>query len=482
MSGPGVTVSGGGSAAVDTPAMQAAAGRLSVLHDAVALLGSRIGGCLADPAWSGADRSPAVAALERAEATARALARDVQEAERGLRVAADRYGAVEQAVASAQQAAWAGGAALAGATTRIGVQLLGPGFLVLPASAATVLAGTALTTAVVHELLTTGRIDPQVDPAVLGTLRRALSSSDDLERGLLLQEAPGDLVHDDPDAASGTAATARALGGVLPADGRPVAVDVSELPGAVDGPGSLGGLGDRTPEVDPGGTQLRLERYPMAGGRSRWIVYVCGTITFSPDSGSEPFDLGSDVRGVGGERTDSERALASAMRAAGVRPDDPVLLVGHSQGALDAVRLTQHGGFDVQGVVTLGGPTGQLVLPDDVPELSVEHDEDVVPILGGAAATGGAGLHRLLVRRTLYAGGPPPGPPLVPFAAGAAPHALTEYRRTLALTDESPDPRIVAFERGIRPFLDARGGRIVLVRADRVRPPRDRQGDGGGDR
>ena len=38
----------------------------------------------------------------------------------------------------------------------------------------------------------------------------------------------------------------------------------------------------------------------MTGGGSRWIVYVCGTITFSPESGREPFDLRSDVTGVAG--------------------------------------------------------------------------------------------------------------------------------------------------------------------------------------
>ena len=153
------------------------------------------------------------------------------------------------------------------------------------------------------------------------------------------------------------------------------------------------------------------------------------------------------------------------MRAAGVRPDDPVLLVGHSQGALDAVRLAQRGGFDVRGVVTLGGPTGQLVLPDDVPELSVEHEEDPVPSLAGLPATGAAGLHRLVVRRSLYGGGAPPGPPVLPFGAGAQPHALTAYRETLALADESPDPRLRAFKDDIRPFLAARDGRIVLVRS-----------------
>ncbi|HET6826223.1 MAG TPA: hypothetical protein VFH64_09890 [Amnibacterium sp.] len=475
MSAPGVTVTGGGSVAVDTPAMQSAARRLDALRDRLEALRRRIEGCLGDPSWLGvaAGRSD----LEAAADHARWADRELVETGAGLRTAAERYGAVEHTIAALQQGAWAGAAALAGAATRVGVTVAGPGFALLPIAAGGSVLGVAALGTGVRELVTTGRIDPQVDPAVLGELRRALSSSDDLLRGFTLSEQTADLLHDDPDSRYGTAWTAAALAGLLPATDPSIRLRTAQLPGGVEGPGTLAELGARTPEAEPGGAQLRLERYPMSDGRSRWIVYVCGTITFSPEPGPEPFDLRSDVVGVDGRRSDSERAVAAAMQRAGVGSADPVLLVGHSQGALDAVRLARRGTFDVQGVVTLGGPTGQLVVPEDVPELSVEHDEDVVPALGGLAATGAGGLHRLVVRRSLYGGGPPPGPPLVPFAAGAKPHALTAYRETLALADASPDPRIAAFERRLRPFLTASGGRIVLVRADRpVRPARDRRG------
>ncbi|HEV7622681.1 MAG TPA: hypothetical protein VGO26_00980 [Amnibacterium sp.] len=481
MSAPGVSIAGGGSIAVDTLAMQAAARRLDALADRLAPLRGRIEGCLADPDWSGlpAARDAVAEAADRA----RSVAAELAEATAGLRTAADRYGAVEHAIAAAQQAAWAGGAALAGAVTRIGSTLAGPGFVLVAMTAGGILLGAAALGTTARELVTTGRIDPQVDPAVLADLRRALSSSDDLVRGFSLTERPTDVARNDPDSPYGTAGTAAALAGLLPAGDRSIALAPSVLPGTVSGPGSLTELGERTPEVEPGGTQLRIERYPMPGGRSRWIVYLCGTITFSLAAGPEPFDLRSDVVGVGGRPSDSERALVAGMREAGVGRDEPVLLVGHSQGALDAVRLAQRGRFDVRGVVTLGGPTGQLVVPGHVPELSVEHDEDVVPVLGGLAATGAAGLHRVVVRRSLYGGGPPPGPLLVPFGAGAQPHALTAYRETLALAAGSPDPRIVAFERDVRPFLTASDGRIVLVRADRwVRPPGGRPGAAAGAR
>jgi pimeloyl-ACP methyl ester carboxylesterase len=162
------------------------------------------------------------------------------------------------------------------------------------------------------------------------------------------------------------------------------------------------------------------------------------------------------------------------MRAAGVRPDDAVLLVGHSQGALDAVRIAQHGGQRVAGVVTLGGPTGQLVLPADVPVLAVEHEEDPVPALGGAVAGGAAGLTRVVIRRRLYDHATPPP------ATGVPSHALETYAETLHLADRAPEPRLTVFRRRIAPFL-AGTGSVALYRAERTAPAtpsRDRRAAG----
>ena len=190
MSAPGITVSGGGSSAVDTPAMQAASVRLDDLGQRLAALAAELEACLADAAWRDGALQGARGALERATDLVRSLRPEVDAAAAGLRTAAARYGAAEQTVAGVQQAAWAQGAAVVGAVTRLGVTLTGPGFLLVSASAAGVLLGAAAAGTVARELLTTGRIDPQVDPAVLADLRLALSSSDDLLRGLDLGERP----------------------------------------------------------------------------------------------------------------------------------------------------------------------------------------------------------------------------------------------------------------------------------------------------
>jgi pimeloyl-ACP methyl ester carboxylesterase len=244
-------------------------------------------------------------------------------------------------------------------------------------------------------------------------------------------------------------------------------------------PAGVTELVDRLPDGhDPAG-QVRIERYDGADG-TRWIVYIAGTVTFARDSGDEPFDLASDVLGVAHRPGDSERAVLQAMRSAGIADDEPVLLVGHSQGALDAVRVAEDGGYAVGGVVQLGGPTGQIALPDDVPVLAVEHDEDLVAVLGGTAAPGSAGLRRLVVRRSLPDGGF--GVPTSAATAEFPAHDLGAYRRTLVAAEASGDERVLAFTHRIGGFLEGEQGTATRWRARRVSPEPVPTAAGGADR
>ncbi|MDQ1531660.1 MAG: hypothetical protein QOE37_1765, partial [Microbacteriaceae bacterium] len=357
---------------------------------------------------------------------------------------------------------------------RFATEVLGPAAPAAALAGGAVLSLDLLGLAVAHSVLTTGRVEPQIDPAVLAGVRVALSSSDDLLRGFALRERPADLAVDDPAAPYGTQSIAATAAGLLPVPAAELAVAMSEARRSAP-PRSLAELADRVPESKAGEPQIRIEAYPDGFGGRRWLVCVTGTVTFAPDPGLEPFDLRSDLLGIADRPTDSTAAVLGALRRAGIRPTDPVLLVGHSQGALDVTRIAASGTYAVAGVVTLGGPTGQIPLPSTVPVLAVEHAEDPVPILGGLAASGSAGLARLVLRRRLYAGEPAPGSALVPFSAGASPHAVPAYRRTLALADHLHDARIAAFERRIAPFLSGPPGTARLVRVDRrVRQRPDR--------
>jgi hypothetical protein len=109
------------------------------------------------------------------------------------------------------------------------------------------------------------------------------------------------------------------------------------------------------------------------------------------------------------------------------------------------------------------------VLPADVPVLALEHDQDLVPVLGGTVATGSAGLRRLVIRRSLPDDGY--GVPVSPATRRFPAHDLANYRRTLALAEASGDPRLAAFERRIAPFVDGTSpGTVTRWTARRAEP------------
>jgi hypothetical protein len=464
-------VSGGGTIAVETEGMVLAAHRLTATEDALDALAVRTVACIG--------RLPASARRSRAE-EALALLRTARERTGrvgdGLRIAALRYGTVEHVVLHGQRGLAAAAAAVAGGLLRSSFTILGPAGVVLVAGGLLEVGGAAVLIRALQRTAETGRLAPQSDPVLLRGLALVLASLDDGLRGALLLERPADLVTDDPAGPIGL----EGIGALLAAIAlRPAGGPLSVTPTtsrSVTGPRRLVDLIDRLPDGKEPQGQVRIERYDRAGG-TRWIVYIAGTVTFARDSGDEPFDLASDVLGVAHRPSDSERSVLQAMEQAGIGRDEPVLLVGHSQGALNAVRVAQDGGYDVGGVVQLGGPTGQVALPADVPVLAVEHDEDLVPALGGTAASGAAGLRRLVVRRSLPDGGF--GPATSPATASFPAHDLGAYRRTTAAAEASGDARVQGFSRSIGGFLDGGSGTATRWRARRVSSDPARTADAG---
>jgi pimeloyl-ACP methyl ester carboxylesterase len=90
-----------------------------------------------------------------------------------------------------------------------------------------------------------------------------------------------------------------------------------------------------------------------------------------------------------GRPTAYEGGVLAAMRAAGVRSTDKVMLVGHSEGGMVAVTAARDavasGAFDITHVVTAGSPVGLTAgaLPAGVQLLALENSQDVVPHLDG---------------------------------------------------------------------------------------------------
>jgi hypothetical protein len=160
--------------------------------------------------------------------------------------------------------------------------------------------------------------------------------------------------------------------------------DVADL---ADHLAQLSDLSDaRHPEND--GT-IEIQTLTGADGTVRHVVYLPGTDDMDPFSDdTQVRDMRENLRLIGDQPTAYGAGILAAMKDAGIRPDEPVLLAGHSQGGMEAAALLAHGTpYDVTNVVTLGAPTAQVHgFPAGSHVLSLEHVGDVVPELAGAPA------------------------------------------------------------------------------------------------
>lgn len=177
----------------------------------------------------------------------------------------------------------------------------------------------------------------------------------------------------------------------------------------------------------PDGAQIRIDTI-HDGSSTRYEVFIAGTEDFNPVTGSKPFDLTSNVAGVAGGSPASYRAVELAMQQAGITGSSEVAFVGYSQGGLIASMLAASGDYNTQGLTTIGGPSGQIIIPPEVPALLIEHFEDIIPALGGTQANTDA----LIVRRHAFSAEYPPDPNL------ALPgHQLQHYLETARAIDRA---------------------------------------------
>ncbi|HEY0903725.1 MAG TPA: alpha/beta hydrolase [Marmoricola sp.] len=133
-----------------------------------------------------------------------------------------------------------------------------------------------------------------------------------------------------------------------------------------------------------------------------WNVYLPGTKAFDgplPAGGPWPDaledsgvvqNLGTNFAAVGGQDNAYVEAVIRALHEAGVPPDAPIALYGHSQGGIIAARVaeavTASGSptpYHVTNVVTAGSPVDHIHLPSSVQVLSLVNESDIVPRLDG---------------------------------------------------------------------------------------------------
>ncbi|TDE98945.1 hypothetical protein EXU48_01755 [Occultella glacieicola] len=157
-----------------------------------------------------------------------------------------------------------------------------------------------------------------------------------------------------------------------------------------------------------------------------------------------PFDWGTNLQAFAAMDTAVEDGVIQAMEQAGIPPDEPVLLVGHSQGAMTTMRLAEDPAFterfEVRSVITVGGPVGHIDTPGDVAVLNIEHVDDLTSGLENTANPGQSG--RTTVIRDLAAS-PDPADRTVTSVAQA--HDIPAYVRTAQMIDASTDPAVRAW-------------------------------------
>lgn len=217
------------------------------------------------------------------------------------------------------------------------------------------------------------------------------------------------------------------------------APSASRSPAAV-APQSLAAAAARIP--GGGDSRVRVERYTMADGSTKSVVYIAG-MQSGAVGGDEPWDNQSNVELYSGRTSDSYAATEGALAAAGIEPGDEVHVVAFSQGAMIGAHLALEGDYDVKSLVSLGSPVDADVGPGTI-SVAVRHSDDPVAGLAGGGHGEAVGAPGSFVAERVYDPASDLGDALWPA------HRLAAYTETAALVDGSGDPRV----QGVRGVFD----------------------------
>lgn len=131
-----------------------------------------------------------------------------------------------------------------------------------------------------------------------------------------------------------------------------------------------------------------------ADGVVRWRVSLPSTqewlSRFNGDQGAtNDLDSNLTLMLTPALRSQYEHAVLAAMAQAGVGPDDPVMLVGFSQGGIMAGTLAAYNSdYNWDAVVVAGAPIDSMPIPASTKVVSVQHDGDPVPRLDTVISLG----------------------------------------------------------------------------------------------
>ncbi|SPT54449.1 Uncharacterised protein [Actinomyces bovis] len=179
---------------------------------------------------------------------------------------------------------------------------------------------------------------------------------------------------------------------------------------------------------------ISITRIEHADGTKSYRVIIPGTTDWGSGSPA-PQDLLTNLQGASGMPTDMESGVVTAMRMAGIQPEDEVSLYGHSQGGITAVNIAadpevaKH--FKVTEVLTAGSPTAHVQLPEEVHALHLENAGDAVPALDGAPSP--TGPNRAVVQLDTHE------------QKTAYPHGAEVYQDTAMSLEQAGEPAVDAW-------------------------------------
>jgi len=254
---------------------------------------------------------------------------------------------------------------------------------------------------------------------------------------------------------------------LLAAEGaKRIAVSDARHPPAVreHGIADYAGLIERNGELDAEGGEARAEievvelldeagRPRLEDGHPVWRVTIPSTVNDRLVGGG-PNTWASDalLKLAPAVESPYERAVEEAMRQASIGADDPVMLVGWSQGGIVAAKLAARGDFAIRAVVVAGAPIDDVPIPPDVDVVAVQHLTDPIPDADRAPAV----QRPNWVTTTAANGG---------FVEA---HDVRRYAESMRATiDEGGDPRLDRIRADNAMFFAARE-RVRIFDAEQV--------------
>lgn len=229
---------------------------------------------------------------------------------------------------------------------------------------------------------------------------------------------------------------------------------------------------DLAREAAPGSVQItRITPEGPGTPETVWLVSLPGTQTGDYKDGSgwstNPWDMGGNAEAMALDSQHVSAAVDEALRAAGAGQDDALVLSGYSQGGLHAARIAADeriaANYDVQGLFTIGSPTGEIRVPAGVETAHLEHREDFPAAADGRANPQAANRATITVSgydESLF-------PEEKDLFSG---HAFENYAFHAALLDRDPDVARQAPALEHIAALTAGGGVTRSVQFERVRP------------